>query len=297
MGLIIMDKHMGESIKDCTKMLDKLILVNKKEAYFADILTNNLSELYYLKNTYIKRCEHIKKDGIKDFNHYLPEIQQEKSQIDIACEFSDVELSSCFKSFLIFTKSILDKMIKLMKYRYPKIESSFENRGKKLITFIQSNKYTGINKKDLCELIKHHKEIWIDTTISLRDNYTHNSNLKEYKNFHFIISEDNSQIKDVKDLFEPAIYIDNTKIDAIEFINTVYTNLISFINDVLKLSGFDKYNKIEVPKTCKRCNSDFSKGKIDVNVINKEFCHIELICPSCKSAHEGFYKHLPKHFN
>lgn len=316
MTIFIMDKDSSSSIPELRKVFSDLTILHSEEKELKDNLSSAISEMFYLKESYKERVNNLLKNSGQTFEHYKNEINemqeaQKKAQEEHEVEFLDTKLSTYFKSALVFSKSILDKLVILYNFRYYGKKKCFESKGSYLIKEVQNN-YKGNNSKEIVFLIEAHKEKWIDTLLSFRDEFTHHSKLPQYKNFH-ITTPLSHKIESLADFNHPCITIRREKFNAVDYLDFIFDNLISFCSDFLRLSGFNQYHKIELtyPLICGRCKTTvvekeninnkiyYKLDGVKLEITNEEHSHGLIYCPNkkCNAFLECHLGHLLKILN
>ena len=292
--IIILDDDHDESIPDMNKVFSGTLFIHAKEIDIKIHLCSAIRELSYsLKNFRNILNDLLDKGTTEELSHYLEEIktlEMTEGQVEIILE--STKLSYYFKTYLFFVKSVLDKTIPFINYRYKFKEKIFEARGKNLIRFLKSN-YKGNNKNELINLIENAKHEWLDEVLLLRDEFVHNSSLTQYKDFSiFLTRENQKQIKGLNDFISPTIIFKGNQTNAISFLEKIHDNLLQFLNHLLMFFGFDKYKAPEFRTECPKCNfkyfeitdssSLFIPKPTTINVYNSDYEHGIIICPNCE---------------
>lgn len=236
-----MDEHSSETCDDMEVIFGDL---NLDECFIdkQNLVCSELIELRYVLNQFKSKMDDVLINSTSEFDHYLPEIMElnknPKENKIVKCELIVTELSVNFKSFIIISKSILDKIVPFFDQKHKSTLKKFSKKGNTIINYLNNN-YTHENKDDFIFFLKKNKEEWIDFLIAMRDDYVHFSDVSSYyTGFNFIIGLDASEIKTIEDIENPKIKKDSKQIDALDYLNETYLNLLSFSRDFLKFSGF-----------------------------------------------------------
>lgn len=273
-SFFLFEKEHKLSNNFCSAFLEMTFLINRFEIAYQDILTN--PPPYVL-------------DHISQLNQNFPNLPK-----NFVVEFHAIDLSTYFKSFLLLSKSVLDKLVPLYSYRFYDNLRQFDDKGARLIKSILRNKHV-TQRKQMVDLVEKAKTEWLDSLISLRDQYAHYSNLKEYKNF-WIPGEwlGTKKFSDLTDFHKPTLEVANKEIEALDYIVMIKNNLISFLRDFLCLCDFTQDRR---PKTYLRCECGYvfakkignypKEGKIqilgdlNVEVKDRDKRYGLIICPDC----------------
>lgn len=232
--IIFVDKY-SEAYTDLVDIFPyaetKKVAPEIKENFF-----KSYSELKYSLVQYSKRLDNLLKEGSPGFNHYLPEIQQiDTIQREYFLEVYDMELSYNFKSFIIFSKAVMDRLIPFFDYKFGTNLKKFSNSGEKLLNYLKIN-YKGSNRNDFIDLLERNKDEWLDDLIELRDEIVHFSSLEEYVSFHCVLKGDSGKsINSINDLRRPTIKIDRKEILAVDFLQFNFNHIKTFTKDFVAL--------------------------------------------------------------
>lgn len=289
-----MDDYSSDASAYIREISSCLAIYHDEEKSLYQNLTSALFELYYFVKEYDNRIRKLLEEDNSILNHYKDEINDNKNKVEYVVEFMDIPLESIVKSFLVFTKSSLDKLVLLYNWRYKGMKKSFESRGKYLIKEIQSKRYKGKNQQLLIELIKKNKEDWINNVLNLRDEFTHTSKLDEYRSFTYESKTDKNAVSSLADFKRPTLYFNSIEMDAYEYMNDVFNNLLAFIKDFLVFTGFDMPVKNEPEFDCGNCGLKLAELKkvneiilvtplvpFKIKIINKYHKFGSIICPKC----------------
>lgn len=268
--MIILDSDQEDAIPDMNEIFKGTIFIHATEIHIKNILCGAIMKLNFSIKKYRDRYNHLLDiRSNSELEHYINELNSiDTKGVDQEIELEDTQLSYYFKTYLVFVKSVLDKTIPFINYRFNFSEKTFESRGNNLLRFIR-NKYKEPNSAYLINLIETNKIDWLDNVLKLRDNFVHYSNLNGYKDFS-ILQDSNSKkvIKDLNDFEKPHIVIGDKNINALDFLNQTHEKLKLFVNGLLIGLGFDLYHKPEFITTCNKCGfqfADFKKIKFKTN--------------------------------
>lgn len=257
-----------------------LFLVNQFEVAQTELLTKASSCTEYL----IKEMKKIPPD------QGTPE--------NVITEFLAIDLSTYFKAFLVASKSVLDKLVPIYSYRFAEKLRQFDDRGKKLVKNIKKSKKS-FRKNELVELIEKARQEWLDSLITLRDQYTHYSNLKEFRNFWLSLDEwkgDFSSLKDLHNFNKPTIEVGGQSIHALDYMLMIKSKLASFLGDFLRLCEFTPDRRPKISLRCIECDHVFAKtfgnypqggeikimdSSLDVIIKDQARGYGRIICPKC----------------
>ena len=232
--IIFVDKY-SEAYTD----LEEILQYTEKGKVAPEIKDNffrSYSELKYSLTQYSKRLDNLLKEGSPGFYYYLPEIQQiDASQREFFLQVYDMELSYNFKSFVIFSKAVMDRLIPFFDYKFGTKLKKFSNSGEKLLNYLKIN-YKGSNRDDFIDLLERNKDEWLDDLIVLRDEIVHFSLLEEYVSFHCILKGNSGKsIKSINDLRCPILKIDGKEISAVDFLQLNLDHIKIFYKDFVAL--------------------------------------------------------------
>lgn len=241
-----MDDHSSETCDDMNIIFASLnlngSLLNKQ-----NLVCSELIELRYVLNQFKVKMNDVLENSTSVFDYYLPEIKNlnEDHTEDkiIHCELIVTELSVSFKSFIVISKSILDKIVPFFDQKHGSTLMTFSKKGKKLINYLENN-YNHENKDDFILFLKNNKIEWMDFLISMRDSYVHFSDVSShYLGFNFLVGKGVHKIETIKDINRPKIKVRfkgaSKYIDALDYLEETYTNILYFSRDFLLYSGFD----------------------------------------------------------
>lgn len=160
-NLIFLDEHYSNAITDLEEIIpitgNGVVESENKENLFISVL-----ELEYSLIWYSQRLEYLSKEGTPVFKYHLPEIQQlEVNKREFFLEIYDRELSYNFKSFIIFSKVVLDRLIPFFDYKFGSKLKKFSTKGKKLLNFLERN-FKGSNRDSFISLLNNNKDEWLD---------------------------------------------------------------------------------------------------------------------------------------
>lgn len=244
--LRIMDDHSSETCDDMNIIFESLNL-NENLLDQQNLVCSELIELRYVLNQFKVKMNDVLENSTSVFDHYLPEIKNlneaQTGDKILNCELIVTELSVNFKSFIIISKSILDKIVPFFDQKHGSTLKKFSKKGNKLINYLENN-YTHENKEDFISFLKNNKIEWMDFLISMRDDYVHFSDVSSYYlGFNFLVGKGVHKIDTIKDINRPKIKIGfkggSKYIDALDYLEETYKSILQFLRDFLLYSGFD----------------------------------------------------------
>lgn len=299
--IVILDSNHGDAIPDMNEIFKGTIFIHAKENQIQNTLCSAIRKLNFSIKSYQARYNFlIDKKNNPELQYYIDELNNiDTQENDQEIELEDTRLSYYFKTYLVLVKSVLDKTVPFINYRYKFDEKTFESRGDKLLIFLRK-KYKGHNAGDLIKLIEENKADWLDGLLTLRDNFVHYSNLNDYKDFSIILNTKTTKIiKDLDDFERPHILYEGIKINALDFLNQTHYRLKIFLNNLLIGFEFNIYHKPDFVTKCNKCDFQFAeivetpKGRsfifykpLAIMVYNKEYEHGLIACPNCDKEFE-----------
>ena len=206
------------------------------------LICSEIIELQYTLNQFKAKYADVLENSTSSFDHYLPEITKMTSNPSenklVQCELIVTELSVNFKSFIIISKSILDKIVPFFDHRHNSTLKKFSKKGNTLIKYLENN-YTNENKEEFISFLKKNKKEWIDFLITMRDSYVHFSDVSSYYlGFNFLLGEGVTKIETIKDISPPLVKQHWKYINALNYLEETYSNLLYFLRVFLLYSGF-----------------------------------------------------------
>ncbi len=230
-----LDEYYSNALTD----LEGIIPIAGKETVESEIKENlyiSFLELKYSLTQYSRRLDNLSKEGTPVFKYYFPEIQQlDTNQREFFLEIYDRELSYHFKSFIIFSKAVMDRLIPFFDHKFGTKLAKFSKKGKPLLNYLENN-FKGSNRESFINLLKKNKYEWLDDLIELRDEIIHFSLLKEYVSFHNILKGNSGKsIKSFSDLRPPVLRINGGEILAIDFLQSNFNCIKAFVKDFVAL--------------------------------------------------------------
>lgn len=274
-------------------------------------LCNILAEVFYEMSFLINQFKQVQNKllnesspNIEYFINGLNEVSFGKKNIVV--EFHSIPLSVYFKSFLILSKSVLDKLVPFYSYRFKANLRSFDKKGTRLIEDIKRNKQT-FRKNEMIDLIKQAKGEWLDSLIDLRDEYVHYSDLEKYDNFWLSLEEwvEPRQLKDLTDLNKPTVEVAGQKVQALEYMEMTKGNLVLFLGNFIQLCDFTSDRRPKISLRCIGCPHVFAKkdfpkkgqltlmGDFLVEIKDRSKDYAVIICPKCGEKTDTDLKFWP----
>lgn len=286
-----------DELKDIT---EGSTFLYEKEHELQNVLMNAYSEMAFVVRQFQTAHADILTHGTPELSDYIAQINNAPIEIpaDSVIELDAVDLSTYFKSFLLLTKAVLDKLVPLYSYRYYDSIKQFSDKGARLIRAIKNNKRVP-RQLEMIALLEENKAAWIDGLIDLRDEYAHYSSLRSYQNFVLTGERANQRgITNISDFEKPSITIKGVRIDALEYMHSVKIQLIAFLNKFLLLCEFTPGRRPKHYLNCecghvfaKRNTSGSSSGKLqliskelELKIKNRELDYAVIICPKCRST-------------
>jgi hypothetical protein len=268
-----------------------------KEYKLLNVLLESFAEMSFVVRQFQVSQDHLTANGTPELDTYITQLNEASlpPNTSVIVELHAVDLSTFFKSFLLFAKAVLDKLIPLYSYRFYDNQRQYSDKGVRLIRAIKNNKNVG-KKAELICLIEQAKAEWIDALITLRDEYAHYSSLEEYINF-WIPGEliGKHTFSGIKDFYKPTIGVDGNVYEALEYILMVKAKLIEFLQEFLQLCEFTPGRRPKHYLECecgyifaKRQKSKAKNGKllltsahIKIEVRNRDMDYGVIVCPRC----------------
>jgi len=130
----------------------------------------------------------LKKGFTVDFTMINQELPTKQ---DFFLEFNYPNILSNLEAFLIATKSLLDVLSTLLTHKIGKKITGFHRKGPKdkpiygvrVLNALKNTKESKFPHRDkLISIIEHHKKLWIDNLIAMRDQIVHGGELKDFIN-------------------------------------------------------------------------------------------------------------------
>ncbi len=290
-NIVVLDKEHGDAVEDMKFVLDGLCLKNASEIQLKNQLCDFIREAYFAKSCFLNEVNRQEENGSEGFE-YL------KSQLQYSFPFSEeqnlclhsTELTYHIKSFAVFSKSLLDRMVPLIGFRYKKLkDKNFTDRGKNLRSFLKKS-YEGTNRMELVQTLSDAKEEWLDKFLGYRDDIVHNNSFNNYVGFHFAIGRgERVDLLKISDLQSPRVFHDETRSDrATEYITYIYNNLMKLIKELLSGLNFQNYHLPPFFEKCPSC-----KGKIFHSIQDPELgCRVKILKSFRVTSLEKEHKHL-----
>lgn len=296
--IVILRNSHSLFIEDLQYLTGECVFLYDRERELENSLLTGFTEMRYMMKEYEKHYKQHLIEGMEDIEQHFEELNTIESSIksDVVIEIYSVALSTTLKSFLLLAKGVLDKLVPLFAYRFNETLRQFDDKGEKLIKLIKDNsKFPQAAKFTM--LLKHHKQLWIDDLVELRNDVAHYTALPEYVNF-WIPSEwvGTKQIKSIEDFNRPVIRIRGNQHDALEYVLFIVDNMKEFIRDFLRLCDFNDARRPKVSLRCTNCNYEIArkvkhgptKGKIHllipeltIEIRDRVRDYGRIPCPKC----------------
>lgn len=296
--IVLLGSGHNDVIDDLNEISAGSTFLFDKERQLENVLMEAFSELVFVITSFQKAHADILTNGTPELSNYINQINDNSLDLpsNIIVELHAYDLSTYFKSFLLLTKAVLDKIVPFYSYQFYENIKQFSDKGVRLIKCIQNNSRIG-QKKSMIELIQKAKVNWIDSLIELRDKYAHYSNLGEYNNFW--ISGDllgKGIVVNIDSFNRPTILINGNYVDALEYMLNIKQELVKFMNSFLLLCEFTPERRPKRYLNCE-CGHIFAKknmkGKnkglvipegLEIMVKNETLDYAVLICPKCQNT-------------
>ena len=272
----------------------------RKENKLAEIFSAAFQELNFITTHFNDICVNLINDGSSIVDHYAPEMQNisiENNRV-ITLELHVYQISILFKSFLMISKSCLDKFVPIYSYRHKSNLKQYSDNGDRLIKDIKMKISEEKVKKSIIKLIENNNLDWINSLIKIRDEYTHYSNLEKFLNFS--VSNEFSVINITNSLSDfdlPSIYVDGKKQNAYLYMSNIREKMTLFFGEFLRLLDFNSLRRPRVYLQCEgMCGHHFARfvkdrsgekvlknpeHPIKIEVVDQQNDYGELICPDC----------------
>lgn len=272
----------------------------EREHELVNTLTSAFGEMAYCIRQFQEYEENLIVNEKCRFETYFKEkwfgqISSQMPEQEPIIELQTVELSTFFKTFLLLTKSVLDKLVPLYSYRFDSNLNQFRKNGSTLLKEIELNNSIA-HKFELIKLIQTAKAEWLDQLIEFRNEYTHNSSLNEYRNFWTpAICTNSRQIKSVADLNKPTIFVKGSAVEATKYMLSTKIALINFIQEFLQLCDFNPERRPKHYLSCE-CGYQFAykskdmlgrdeiqlnKDDLKIVIKDKGRDYALIMCPQC----------------
>ncbi len=268
----------------------------EKEHELSHVLLEAFSEMAFLVYCFEKTYNRLITNPPAEVKDYINQLNETSTIHATNCiiEFHSTALSTYFKTFLILSKTVLDKIVPFYSYIFSGTLYQFDKKGKKLLDSIKRSKH--VPKKDqMIELIEGAKSEWINSLISLRDQYVHHSNLRQYKNFwapgEWVGSR---KFKGLSDFHKPMVEVAGKEVDALKYMLMIKAKLVIFLNKFLLFCEFTPGRR---PKCFLRCDCgyQFAKkigeypkggkiqffGDLKLEIKDQEKRYGVIVCPKC----------------
>lgn len=268
----------------------------EREYELQNTLLEAVAEMLFAIDQYAAAKERILSDGTPELPGYVSELNALRTNLttDLVVELHTLGLASYFKSFLMLTRSVLDKVVPLYSYQYGGSAKQFSDKGTKLVNALRQNpKMT--KRAEAIALIEEHKALWMDALIEHRDEYAHYSMLSAFR--HFRIHSERIRrepVVGIHDFEAPSILVDGQAVEALSYMRAVQEHLTVFLNRFLKCLEFTAGRRPKRYLDCQECQHKFAKktkdgrvvliGTLEVREKKHELDYGVIICPVCKGT-------------
>lgn len=233
----------------------------EKEHKLQNVLLEAYAEMAFIVNQYQQAHEYLLENGTPELDTYIKEINETRppTVANFIIELHAFDLSTYFKSFLLLARAVLDKVVPLYSYRFFDTLDTFGDKGQRFLKRVKKNKHVE-NKEGFVMLVEKAKVAWLDSLITLRDEYAHYSSLKEYTNF-WIPGEwgGKRKISGIRDFNRPTIHISGEEIDALEYMLSIKVEIIAFLQAFLLLCQFTPDRRPKHYLSCEECGFAFAR--------------------------------------
>lgn len=129
--IIILDSDHDDAIADMNEIFVGTKFIHTTEIELKETLCTAIRKLNFSIKKYQEKYNHLLDlKSNPELEHYIEEINSLGLKgIELEIELEDTQLSYYFKTYLVFVKSVLDKTIQFINYRYKFSEKTFESRG------------------------------------------------------------------------------------------------------------------------------------------------------------------------
>lgn len=297
--IVLLSDALGIDTNDLRRITSGSNFLYRKEHQLLNVLCGAFQEFSLIVHQFQNSYNRIMENGTPALDTYIEDINSTivPEGNGFIIELHAYDMSAFFKSSLLLSKGVLDKLVPLYSYRFSDNMRQFDAKGAGLIKSIKHNKH--ITRKDaMISLIQDAKMEWIDSLIDLRDRYAHYSNLEEYINFSAYIDSGNKRtFSGISDFHKPAINVSGRRHDALEYILYLKESIITFLRAFLQLCEFTAERRPKLYLECEgRCGHVFAKrhkngsqkGRLEmiatsmkIRVINRELDYGVIVCPKC----------------
>lgn len=272
------------------EFLNGTVLVHLKESFLSNNFCSAIRNLSFTKSQYeALYAQIIARNSTTELEHYREQLNSEHLKEGQTIILENTRLSFYFKSYLVYVKAVLDKFVPFIKDRHSFPDKVFKSRGANLLKFAKYQ-YKGDNRDEIVRIIESARKDWLITTLQLRDEFIHNSSLREYTDFSIKYKKGRS-IENLADFQPPTIRFKNQEVNAKEFILVTTKKLIEFINSLFNQFSFDKYTPPAFSTKCENCNYTFAElldektlkinKPITLDSKHEKYQHGVIYCPNC----------------
>lgn len=296
--IVLLGAAHGIVIEDMKEITSGSTFLYEKEHELQNTLLEAFAEMTFVVRQFQESHASLLANGTPELADYVTQLNEAdfRQAKNLIVELHAFDLSTYFKSFLLLAKAVLDKLVPLFSYRFFDNLDLFSNKGDRLVARIKGNRHVQ-RKADFIALIKRAKDEWLDALVDLRDEYAHYSTLKEYSNF-WVPGESIGQRKftGIQDFNRPSVFVAGNRVDALEYILSIKSQLIRFLRDFLRLCEFTPDRRPKHYLSCERCKHMFAKrtktkdGKdrltltaphIEIQIKDRGRDYGVIVCPKC----------------
>ena len=297
--IVLLGTAHGFVIDDLRALTDGSTFLYEREHELQNALLESFAEMAFIERQYQSAYAYILSNGTPELPGYLKEIGEASPMLAAGCviELHAFDLSTYFKSFLLHAKATLDKVVPLYSYRYFDNLKQFSDKGERLIRALKNNK-RATHREQLIALLKTNKALWTDHLIEMRDEYAHYSSLPAYQNFTLAgVIANRKPPSSIADFEPPTITVNGDRLRASDYLQTVKSNMIAFLNQFLRLCEFTPGRRPKHYLNCD-CGYVFAKrskkgqvagrltltGPLELRVKNRDLDYAVIVCPRCRST-------------
>lgn len=302
------DSSQETTSEDIKQITHGSFFLFEQEHRLCNVLVEVFYELSFLINQFKEVQNKLLTESSPNIDYYINGLNEVPfGKKNIVVEFHSIPLSVYFKSFLILSKSVLDKLVPFYSYRFKANLRSFDRKGTRLIEDIKKNKQT-FRKSEMIDLVNQAKKEWLDSLIELRDEYVHYSDLEKYDNFWLSLEEwvEPRQLKDLTDLNKPTVEVAEQKFEALEYMEMIKGKLVLFLRDFILLCEFTSDRRPKISLRCIECDHVFAKNNypkkgiftimdkfLEFKIKDKSKDYAVIICPKCGEQTDTDLKFWP----
>jgi hypothetical protein len=296
--IVLLGNTPGVPDDDIKLIVSGSTFIYQKEQTLLNTFTGAFQEMSFIAHQFKISHNNIITNGTPELNTYLSQLNNTTipDNGNFIFELHAHDLSAFFKAFLLLVKGVLDKLIPLFSYRYNENIDTFGDKGARLLKVIRQNQHIE-KKEELIDLIEAAKRTWIDELITIRDEYAHYSNLREYINFWIRLDKNIiPKMSGINSFNKPEIALPSGKMGALEYINTTNERILLFSQMFIRFCDFNADRRPKHYFTCEgNCGHIFAKkhkkgpkkgqlevfSPLNIAIRNAELDYGVIVCPVC----------------